>query len=128
MDANKSEHALQSLLSQFRDMAMFEGYDITSPESHGNGGDTPLHVVAMDGDIDLLNEMMPFVKDVDVPGDCGHTPLHYAVIWMHPEIAKILINHGADPNRKNDYGHNPLMAMKCKPEFGEIYYKFCSQN
>ena len=125
MDANKSDRALQLLLSQFRDTAMFEGYEITSPESHGNGGDTPLHVVALDGDIDLLNKMMPFVKDIDVSGDCGYTPLHYAVIWMRPEIAKILIKHGADPTRKNDYGDSPLMCMKGKSEFDDIYHGFC---
>lgn len=111
---------LHTLLSNYRDMAMFEGYEVVIPESHGMDGDTPLHIIALDGDVDMLEKILPFVKEIDVMGDCGNTPLHYAVNWGHAQIAKILIENGADPFRQNDYGDTPLLEMRKKVGFDNI--------
>jgi Ankyrin repeats (3 copies) len=112
---------LDLLLSQFRSMAMFENYEINSPESHGMDDDTPLHVIALDGNYSLLKKILPFVSEIDVVGDCGNTPLHYAVNWNRPDIARVLVENGANPMRPNDYGDIPLFMMRGKSEFQEIY-------
>lgn len=39
----------------------------------------------------------------------GFTALHYAALVDNIDIAKILINHGANPSLQNDLGHIPLM-------------------
>ncbi len=36
------------------------------------------------------------------------TPLHYALIYQKSEIVKILVNNGADINKKNKYGTPPI--------------------
>lgn len=108
---------LDALLSPFRAMAMFEDCHIVLPDSPGMDGDTPLHVVAMDGDVDCLQAMLPFVRDIDMVGDCGNTPLHYAVRWNHPDTAAMLIAHGADVMRPNDDGDVPLQEMRGQPGF-----------
>ena len=112
---------LDDLLSNYRDMAMFEGHKVVAPESHGMDGDTPLHIIALDGDVDMLEKILPFVSEIDVAGDCGNTPLHYAINWGHPKIVKILIENGADPFRENDYGDTPFLAMHGKAVFEHIY-------
>jgi len=38
----------------------------------------------------------------------GSTPAHYAAYFAHPEILEELLEHGADPNARNQAGHSPL--------------------
>jgi ankyrin repeat protein len=64
--------------------------------------------------------MLPFVRDINVPGDLGNTPLHYAVLKNHVEVAGFLLHHGADINRKNDYDDTPLELMNENPDFEAI--------
>jgi ankyrin repeat protein len=50
----------------------------------------------------------------------GNTPLHYAALKNHAEIARFLLGNGADINRKNDYGDTPLEWMEGCSDFEEI--------
>jgi hypothetical protein len=111
---------LQLVLAYFKGMAMFEDCELTCPESHATDGDTPLHIAAFDGRFDLLSIMLPFVQNIDVPGDLGNTPLHYTVLKNHVEVARFLLNRGADINRGNDYDDTPLELMKENPAFEAI--------
>ncbi|MEW6357125.1 MAG: ankyrin repeat domain-containing protein [Planctomycetota bacterium] len=36
------------------------------------------------------------------------TPLHWAALWGYRDIARVLIDHGADVNARNDEGSTPL--------------------
>lgn len=38
----------------------------------------------------------------------GNTPLHYASLWDHPDIAKFLLERQADVNARNGRGKTPL--------------------
>jgi ankyrin repeat protein len=38
----------------------------------------------------------------------GWTPLHVALHYEFFDIAKLLLDHGADPNIRNDEGQTPL--------------------
>jgi hypothetical protein len=120
MDASKNNAVLQTLLAEFREMDMFYDCEIVAPESPCPDGDTPLHVIALDGDLDLLKKILPFVTNIDVAGDCGYTPLHYAIKWRHPEVAKLLLAQGADPERLADYDDSAIMLMEGRIEFADI--------
>src|SRR5713101_4383407 len=62
-----------------------------------------------DGDRDrvdaLLREEPSLVSTRD---DRGQTPLGTAVEEGKKEIAELLLEHGADPNRADGYGNTPL--------------------
>ena len=120
MTALESMTQLQAALKPFMQLAMFEDYELASPESPGMDGDTPLHVAAMDGRLDLLMNLLPFVRDINVPGDLGNTPLHCAVLWNRPEVARLLLGNGADSQRANDYGDTPIGLMRSRPNFASI--------
>ena len=54
--------------------------------------------------------------DVDHIDDHGCTPLYKAVSWGHRNIAKMLLDEGADPNKANKYGCTMLyLAVKNGP-------------
>jgi ankyrin repeat protein len=120
MNATDQDEKLKSALAQLQGLAMFEDYELTAPESPGMDGNTPLHVISMDGRIDLLMDFLPFLKNIDVSDHAGYTPLYYAVIWSRLEMAKLLIDNGADPMYKNEYGDSPVEAMRSRPEFHSL--------
>ncbi|MFW3177119.1 ankyrin repeat domain-containing protein [Xanthomonas phaseoli] len=123
MTAHKDLNSLHSALSEFKKMAMFEDYNITDPESRGMDDDTPLHIAALEGRVDLLEIFLPFVKDINIQGDIGNTPLHYAVLKDNLDATYLLIKHKADVNFQNDYGDTPLKLMENKPLFEKIARK-----
>lgn len=124
MTASELTDQLQSALAPFREMAMFEGYELANPESPGMDGDTPLHVAAMNGQLCQLTDLLPFVRNINVPGDLGNTPLHCAVLWDRPEIVQLLLSHGADIQRLNDYGDTPIDLMRSRPNFASIVQEY----
>lgn len=112
--------ALKRALQPFLEMAMFEGYAIVAPESHGMDDDTPLHVAAASADIGLLVALLPFVSDVDVRGDIGNTPLHEAARKGREPAARLLVARGAELDVLNDYDESPLDSMRSRPEFASL--------
>ena len=68
-------------------------------------------------------------KLVNIPGtdDMTSTPLHLAVKNNRYEIAKLLLQNGADINARNKHGQTPLhlAAMSGNAEFAQI---LLSQN
>ena len=46
--------------------------------------------------------------DVNSKDNYGNTPLHYAVLGGHTEIAELLIAEGADVNARRDDGMTPV--------------------
>jgi len=107
------------IIDHFRAMAMFEGWCVTEPESPCGDGDTPLHVAAIEGRLDLIKTMLPFVRNIDVRGYIGNTPLHCAACGGHADVAQYLIEHGADPRSENDYGDTPGDFMECQDRDSE---------
>ncbi len=41
----------------------------------------------------------------------GETPLHHASLFLRPDIARLLLKHGADVNAKNHAGLTPIEVM-----------------
>ncbi|OQV13353.1 Transient receptor potential cation channel subfamily A member 1 [Hypsibius exemplaris] len=73
--------------------------------------DSPLHTVIRAHDSALLQKVLserPWLinNGVDIPGDNGETPLHLACVLNDLEAVKILLAHGANPDRRRKCFHN----------------------
>lgn len=54
-------------------------------------------------------ELLEAGADVNARDRGGHTSLHWACWYGHTDIARLLLEHGADPNvREEDYGRTPF--------------------
>lgn len=80
----------------------------------GHAEDTPLHVIAQQGDKEMMEEMLKAIKEVapeqiDIRNKTGNTPLMTAGANGREENAKLLMKGGADVNAQNNQGENLLM-------------------
>jgi cytohesin len=66
-------------------------------------------VVAVElGDIEAVKQHLSEGTEVNAKGGTGRTPLHWAAIEGHKEIAELLIAEGADVGAKTNDGKTPL--------------------
>lgn len=128
MNADDENSGLSAALSPFRAMAIFDDCELSSPESRGMDGDTPLHVAVLLGRTDLLLDLLPYVRNIDVFGDLNNTPLHYAALKGNAEAVKILVKNGADLNQENDYGDTPLSMMRRSDELADLLGSISNQE
>jgi hypothetical protein len=63
---------------------------------------------AQNGDSAGIRRALARGELVDVPGQYRLTPLHWAVRNQHEEAARVLLEHGADPNVRDETGMSPL--------------------
>jgi len=71
--------------------------------------DIQLWKAAMNGNIKAVKQHLAAGTDVDTRDDVhGWTPLHWAAIDGHKEVAELLIAKGADVNAKSGSGDTPL--------------------
>jgi ankyrin repeat protein len=76
------------------------------------GGLTALLIAARDGQINAVNAFLDAGGDVNQTSDTDHaTPLILAVINGHYDLAKVLLNRGADPRLANTDGATALYAV-----------------
>ena len=68
--------------------------------------DAPLHWAAS-GDPAIVALLIEHGADVNVKGDRGHTPLHYAVRSGNPKNVVLLLEAGADVNARTHVWENP---------------------
>ncbi|KAJ0415115.1 ankyrin repeat-containing domain protein [Aspergillus carlsbadensis] len=70
-------------------------------------GKTPLHTCLEDHYSFDLGVLAPYITDWNIPDAKGNTPLH--LLRMRSErTVKMLVDLGADPNRRNHAGQTPL--------------------
>ena len=82
------------------------------------GNRTPLHLAAYHGLSGVTRTLVERNADIDVRDNSGDTPLHRTMSdWFHRsestqdgrlDVAKFLLEHGADPDAKNDILETPL--------------------
>jgi len=78
------------------------------PVSYANGGFTPLHFAAREGEIDAARLLIDAGADVDAVAADGKTTLGLAIYNGHYELASLLIDAGVDVNRADAEGFPPL--------------------
>ena len=67
-----------------------------------------IEVAAELGNIEAVKQHLNDGTEVNAKGGTGRTPLHWAAIEGHKEIAELLIAEGADVNAKTNDGKTPL--------------------
>ena len=87
---------------------------------HSYGGLTPLHYAARNGCYYCVEALVGAGADVNVPNILeGITPLMTALDSSHNDVAKFLLDHGANPKVWDVYGRTPLyIAVDHKPAGG----------
>uniref|UniRef100_A0ABD2WVF3 Uncharacterized protein n=1 Tax=Trichogramma kaykai TaxID=54128 RepID=A0ABD2WVF3_9HYME len=97
---------------------------------------TPLHSICKmeDGDDNLVKMLFEISDEkhvqvqVDARNILGETPLHLALEHDNIEIAKLLLQKGADPNSANDEGETALHLLcqvKDDPDSVEMIFEAC---
>ena len=78
---------------------------------YAQGGLAPLHLAARQGYMESVQAVIKAGADVNqlTAGDKS-SPLLVATINGHFDVARYLLDHGADPNLASDNGATPLYA------------------
>ncbi|KAK4448906.1 hypothetical protein QBC34DRAFT_438682 [Podospora aff. communis PSN243] len=73
-------------------------------------GDQPLHLAIRRGNLDASVALIRAGADVNAPEPMNHdrTPLHYAARGGYTEIARLLLQHGAGVDTRDDQGFGPI--------------------
>ena len=82
----------------------------------------PIHLAAKAGQIEMVEELLNRGVDVNQPDNNGVTPLLFSST-THLETAKYLLEHGADPDYKNERGFTALFyaAIGGNAELLQLY-------
>ena len=73
---------------------------------------TPLHAAVMDGFVNIVYTLLHCGAEIDKVDSGGHTALSLAAEMGKLEVAKILVEHGADVKIKSKRGKTPLAKAK----------------
>ena len=68
-----------------------------------DGGDTPLHAGAYEGDKDVAALLLARGADINAKDKKGATPLHLMASQGHEEIVELLLGGGANASAKDEY-------------------------
>lgn len=79
-------------------------------------GQNLLHVAIASKNTDAGLELIRRGVKVDQVDSQGQTPLHYAGIHQNEELARAILNAGADPSIKDVHGNGPLWSAVVKPK------------
>ncbi|MDE7299203.1 MAG: ankyrin repeat domain-containing protein, partial [Lachnospiraceae bacterium] len=90
---------------------VFRMFSVESMEQRDNTGRAAIHYAAAGGNADALNIMLQKGVNAgltqDAPAEAGNTPLHLACIYGKTDIARALIEFGADDTARNTNGETP---------------------
>ena len=72
------------------------------------GGETPLMVAAMQGQLEVARVLIDKGADLDIQAMLGNTALTLAMLSKQYPVAHLLIDKGANPNLNNIFGQTAL--------------------
>ena len=90
--------------------------------------ETLLHVVAVWGDVDAARVLLDAGVPIDEPGEDGYTALLNAVEQGHAPLVRYLLERGADPYLKNDWGWDAFTYPRLTPEVEALLVAWKEQN
>ncbi len=68
-----------------------------------------IHEACRRGDLDAVRALITADPDsVDADDEHGWRPIFHAGLWRQESVVRLLVEHGADVNAKNDRGHTVL--------------------
>ena len=83
-------------------------------------GDSPVADAAMYDDVDAVRELLEQGADVNAPRGDGMTGLHWAALNGNAEIARLLIDAGADLEAATRLGTHTPLHVAAKEGHGEL--------
>jgi len=81
-----------------------DGGDLNVVDEHGN---TPLHIAAGDGDLPMLEAILP-LADLAAANKLGYSALHLAIYWQQYDVSLRLLESGAEVNAIDNDGELPI--------------------
>ncbi len=106
--------SLSDIFSILEDLPDFYGITISSIDTIGNFGNTPLGVMSSRGDLNSVRVLLENGADINHHGDGGYTPLHEAAGRGYIYVVRFLLERGADPREVDDDGLTPRqIALHC---------------
>ena len=87
-----------------------------NPNVSSDSGSTPLHLAAIDGDLASATLLAAAGEFLDSRDSQGNTPLFRAANAHHFEMAKYLLQQGADPRIRNSNSASAYDLARANPE------------
>lgn len=75
-----------------------------------SGGRSPLHYAAISNDVIAAQARLAAGDDPNHQDGQGFTPLHFAAQQWSIEVARLLLDHGAEVDQLNRHGNSPLFV------------------
>ena len=107
-DGAETLHWLADTFNGFLSMLV---YDVTAYEGEPEG--LPLFQAIQDGNFRTVQQYLANKGDVEARNAEGRTLLMAAAIYSWPRIVKLLLDHAADPNSRDNKGQTPLHHAAC---------------
>ncbi|QEY25317.1 ankyrin repeat domain-containing protein [Neisseria zalophi] len=118
------EKELSNILKRYEIHPDFLGVSIEDINQVGGMDDTVLHIAARNN---YLNDALIFLQNgalIDIKGDLGYTPLHYACMFGNIEMVRLLLDNGANKNIQNEFGENAIkIAINSSSENKDMIVK-----
>lgn len=105
MNSTSNVH-LSSLFEKYQEHINFDRIKITHVNQKGLEDDMMIHIAARMNKLEDVKLLIENNAEINLQGDCGYTPLHYACRNGNDEMVKILLLNHADPFIKNEWGDN----------------------
>jgi uncharacterized protein len=92
---------LNEAMKAIGDTQAFSASPLTAVNQKNVVGDTPLHIAASWGNVEMIEALLDHGADVNAPGEHGLTPVHIAAEEDNFEAVALLIARGAHPIRSS---------------------------
>jgi len=95
-----------------------------SPEiGDKRNGYTAFHLAAIQGNLDVVAMLLPYIKDINLKDNYGKSAMCYACKYGHKKVADMLQAHGAvDKNLEKNFGYASDLTNKLGNKQAALWY------